>query len=79
MCVMNQSLTVGLGAESAIHGGFQGRQARWDSARWYTRTIAWSISPTLEQHQLDVAEVLETFHRCKLFAQSSSASLRDQS
>ena len=87
MWVMNQALTVGLdfpgngpaGPEHAgprqglppIHGGVLGASGPlgWCALVYMDDCLV--HSPTLEQHLLDVAEVLEIFRRRQLYAKSS--------
>jgi hypothetical protein len=85
MRVMNQALTVGLdfpGAGSAppwrprpdlapIHGGVPGASGPLGRCALVYMDDCLVHSPTLEQHLLDVAEVLEIFRRRQLFAKSS--------
>ena len=73
MRVMNQALTVGLGqdATSAIHGGVPGASGPLGRCALVYMDDCWIHSPTLAQHLLDVAEVLEIFRRRQLFAKSS--------
>ena len=71
MRVMNQALTVGLGAASAVSGGVPGASGPLGRCALVYMDDCLVHSPTLEQHLLDVAEVLEIFRRRKLFAKSS--------
>jgi hypothetical protein len=85
MRVMNQALTVGLtfpGFGSAppwrprpdlapIHGGVPGASGPLGRCALVYMDHCLVHSPTLEQHLLDVAEVLEIFRRRQLFAKSS--------
>ena len=73
MRVMNQALTVGLGQDtaSAIHGGVPGASGPLGRCALVYMDDCLVHSPTLAQHLLDVAEVLEIFRRRKLFAKSS--------
>ena len=71
MRVMNPALTVGLGAPSAIGGGVPGASGPLGRCALVYMDDCLVHSPTLEQHLLDVAEVLETFRRHKLYAKSS--------
>ena len=70
---MNQALTVGLGqdATSAIHGRVPGASGPLGRCALVYMDDCLVHSPTLAQHLLDVAEVLEIFRRRKLFAKSS--------
>ena len=78
MRVMNQALTVGLGqdATSAIHGGVPGASGPLGRCALVYMDDCLIHSPTLAQHLLDVAEVLEIFRRRQLFAKSSKCELR---
>ena len=75
MRVMNQALTVGLGQDetSAIRGGVPGASGPLGRCAFKLVYMDDCLvhSPTLAQHLLNVAEVLEIFRRCKLFAKSS--------
>jgi hypothetical protein len=70
---MNQALTVGLDqdATSAIRGGVPGASGPLGRCALVYMDDCLVHSPTLAQHLLDVAEVLEIFRRRKLFAKSS--------
>ena len=63
MRVMNQALTVGLGAETTISGGVPGASGPLGRCALVYMDDCLVHSPTLEQHLLDVAEVLEIFRR----------------
>ena len=71
MRVMNQALTVGLGTPSSIGGGVPGASGPLGRCALVYMDDCLVHSPTLEQHLLDVAEVLETFRRHQLYAKSS--------
>jgi hypothetical protein len=71
MRVMNQALTVGLGTASAVNGGVPGASGLLGRCALVYMDDCLVHSPTLEQHLLDVAEVLEIFRQRKLFAKSS--------
>ncbi len=71
MRVMNEALTVGLGPSSAVSGGMQGASGSLGRCALVYMDDCMVHSPTLEQHLLDVAEVLVIFCRRKLFAKSS--------
>ena len=71
MRVMNQALTVGLGAETTISGGVPGASGPLGRCALVYMDDCLVHSPTLKQHLLDVAEVLEIFRRRQLFAKSS--------
>jgi hypothetical protein len=71
MRVMNQALTVGLGTETTISGGVPGASGPLGRCALVYMDDCLVHSPTLEQHLLDVAEVLEIFRRRQLFAKSS--------
>ena len=72
MRVMNQALTVGLGTGSQVSGGVPGASGPLGRCALVYMDDCLVHSPTLEQHLLDVAEVLEIFRRRKLFAKSSN-------
>ena len=84
MRVMNQALTVGLDFPSSpaptpaiattaapIHGGVPGASGPLGRCALVYMDDCLVHSPTLEQHLLDVAEVLEIFRRRQLYAKSS--------
>ncbi len=71
MRVMNEALTVGLGPSPAIRGCMPGASGPLGRCTLVYMDDCLVHSPTLEQHLLDVAEVLEIFSRRKLFAKSS--------
>ena len=71
MRVMNQALTVGLGTTPEIPGGLPGASGPLGRCALVYMDDCLVHSPTLAQHLLDVAEVLEIFRRRKLFAKSS--------
>ncbi len=71
MRVMNQALTVGLGTPSATGGGTPGASGPLGRCALVYMDDCLAHSPRLEQHLLDVAEVLETFRRHQLYAKSS--------
>ena len=71
MRVMNEALTVGLGPSPAVRGCMPGASGPLDRCALVYMDDCLIHSPTLEQHLLDVAEVLEIFRRRKLFAKSS--------
>jgi len=71
MRVMNQALTVGLDGVSPVSGGVPGASGPLGRCAMVYMDDCLVHSPTLEQHLLDVAEVLEIFRRRKLFAKSS--------
>jgi hypothetical protein len=68
---MNEALTVGLGPSPAVRGCMQGASGplAWCALVYMDDCLV--HSPTLEQHLLDMAEVLEIFRRRKLFAKCS--------
>jgi hypothetical protein len=66
---MNEALTVGLGPSPAVHGCMPG--ASGPLGRCALVYMDDCLVYSLEQHLLDVAEVLEIFRRRKLFAKSS--------
>ena len=71
MRVMNQALTVGLGTPSAVGGGVPGASGPLGRCALVYMDDCLVHSPTLEQHLLDVAEVLEIFRKHQLYAKSS--------
>ena len=71
MRVMNQALTVGLGTTPEIPGGLPGASGPLGRCALVYMDDCLVHSPTLAQHLLDVAEVLEIFRRRKLFTKSS--------
>ena len=87
MRVMNQALTVGLafsggapteisrpgppGGTPTVHGGVPGATGPLGRCALVYMDDCLVHSPTLEQHLLDVEEVLEIFRRRKLYAKSS--------
>ena len=71
MRVMNQALTVGLGPTSDVSGGVPGASGPLGRCALVYMDDCLIHSPTLAQHLLDVAEVLEIFRRRQLFAKSS--------
>jgi hypothetical protein len=86
MRVMNQALTVGLdfpggptappvaaaaSVSTPLHGGVPGASGPLGRCALVYMDDCLVHSPTLEQHLLDVAEVLEIFRRRQLFAKSS--------
>jgi hypothetical protein len=68
---MNQALTVGLGTPLAIGGGVPGASGQLGLCALVYMDDCLVHLPTLEQHLLDVAQVLETFCRHQLYAKSS--------
>jgi hypothetical protein len=76
--VMNEALTVGLGPSPAVSGGMPGASAPLGRCALVYMDDCLVHSQTLEQHLLDVAEVLEIFRRRKLFAKSSKRESRRQ-
>jgi hypothetical protein len=71
MRVMNEVLTVGLGPSTAVRRGMPGAPAPLGRCALFYMDDCLIHSPMLEQHLLDVAEVLEIFRRRQLFAKSS--------
>jgi hypothetical protein len=71
MRVMNEALTVGLGPSPAVRGGMPGAPGPLGRCALVYMDDCLIHSPTLEQHLLDVAEVLEIFRRRQLFAKRS--------
>ena len=87
MRVMNQALTVGLDFPAGqaatqerslarpelapVHGGVPGASGPLGRCALVYMDDCLVHSPTLEQHLLDVTEVLEIFRRRQLFAKSS--------
>ena len=71
MRVMNEALTVGLGTLPAVSGSMPGASGPLGRCALVYMDDCLVHSATLEQHLLDVAEVLEIFRRRKLFAKSS--------
>jgi hypothetical protein len=71
MHVMNEALTVWLGPSPAVRGCMPGASGPlgWCALVYMDDCLVHSL--TLEQHLLDVAEVLEIFRLRKLFAKSS--------
>jgi hypothetical protein len=71
MSVMNKALTVWLGPSPAVRRCMQGAsgQLGWYMLGYMDYCLV--HSQRLEQHLLDVAEVLEIFRQSKLFAKSS--------
>jgi hypothetical protein len=72
MRVMNEALAVGLGPSSAVSGGMPGASGPLGRCALVYMDVCLVHSATLEQHLFDVADVLEIFRRCKLFAKSSN-------
>ncbi len=71
MRVMSEALTVGLGPSSAARWCMPGASGPLGRCALVYMDDCLVHSPTLEQHLLDVAEVLEIFRWRKLFAKSS--------
>ena len=64
---MSEALTVGSGPSTAVRGGMPGAPGpRGRCALVYMDYYCLIHSPTLEQHLLNVAEVLEIFQRQEL-------------
>ncbi len=76
MRVMNEAFTVGLGPLPAVSGGMPGASGPLGRCALVYMDACLLHSPTLEQHLLDVAEVLEIFRRRNLFAKSSKCEFR---
>jgi hypothetical protein len=71
MCVMNEALTVGLGPSPAVSGCMLGASGPLGRCTLVYMDYCLVHSPMIEQHLLDVVDVLEIFRQSKLFAKSS--------
>jgi hypothetical protein len=78
MLVMTEALTVGLGPSPAVCGCIPGESGQLGRCTLVYMEDCLVHSLTLEQHLLDVKEVLEIFRRDKLFAVSSKCEFRRQ-
>jgi hypothetical protein len=72
---MYEALTVG---STSVRGGMQGASGHLGWWSLVYMDVCLIHSPTLEQHLLDVAEVLEMFSRRKLFAKSYTCEFQRQ-